>query len=151
MPDSNLPGDNQGNLVEQPIIDRLGLSEAHFHGVYTAAMERLASGDVDSAFRDLANLVLMAPMSMQFQLGLAQAALRAEVPELALQAAAAVIALAPNRPEGYLLSGQACLAMNERALAREDLADAIAKADAHPRYAAVGRMARQALVMAEGA
>jgi regulator of sirC expression with transglutaminase-like and TPR domain len=72
------------------------------------------------------------------------------VPELALQAAAAIIAIAPDRPEGFLLSGQACLAMDERDLAREDLNDAIAKADANPRFAAVGKMARQTLVMANG-
>lgn len=151
MPEKDILGEIHRRLVDEPIIERLGLTEAHFHGVYSAAMERLAGGDVDSAFRDFANLVLLAPTSVQFQLGLAQAALRAGVPELAMQAAAAIIALAPDRPEGFLLSGQACLAMDERDLALEDLNDAIAKADAHPRFAALGRMARQSLVMASGA
>jgi predicted Zn-dependent protease len=114
-------------------------------------MEKLAAGDVASAFREFGMLVLLAPMSVQYQLGLAQAALRAGSPELAMQAAAVIIGLAPDRPEGFLLSGQACLAMEEPALAREDLGDAIARADAHPRFAAIGKLARQTLVAAESA
>lgn len=151
MGEQDIMGEIQRGLVDEPIIERLGLTEAHFSINYQKAMEKLAAGDIPGAFRDIANLVLIAPSSVQFQLGLARVALQAGVPELAMQAAAAIIALAPDRPEGFLLSGQACLAMGEPALAREDLADAIARADAHPRYAAIGKIARQSLILAEGA
>lgn len=144
-------GEIQRQLVDHPIIDRLGLTEAHFSINFTRAMEKLEAGDVASAFRELGTLVLMAPTSVQFQLGLAQAALRAGIPELAMQAAAVIIGIEPDRPEGFLLSGQACLAMGEPALAREDLTDAITRADSHPRFAAIGRIARQTLIAAEGA
>lgn len=151
MQKQDVLGEIQRQLIDEPIITRLGLSEQHFSVSYNRAMEKLAAGDTVSAFRDIGNLVLLAPTSVQFQLGLAQVALKAGVPELAMQAAAAIIALAPDRPEGFLLSGQACLAMGEPALAREDLTDAIARADAHPRYAALSKIARQTLVAAEGA
>lgn len=151
MQEQDYLGEIQRQLIEQPIVERLGLTEKHFAVSYNRAMEKLAAGDTPAAFRDIANLVLLAPTSVQFQLGLAQVALQAGLPELAMQAAAAIIALAPDRPEGFLLSGQACLAMGEPALAREDLADAIARADANPRYAALARIARQTLVAAEGA
>lgn len=144
-------GEIQRQLVDHPIIDRLGLTEAHFSINYNRAMEKLAAGDIAAAFRDFGTLVLLAPMSVQYQLGLAQAALQANAPELAMQAAAVIIGLAPDRPEGFLLSGQACLAMGEPALAREDLTDAIALADAHPRFAAIGKIARQTLIAAESA
>jgi predicted Zn-dependent protease len=147
--EQDILGEIQRQLVDVPIIERLGLTEAHFSASYAKAMEKLETGDIPAAFRDIAGLVLMAPTSVQFQLGLAQVALQAGVPELAMQAAAAIIALAPDRPEGFLLSGQACLAMGEPALAREDLADAIALADKNPRYAALGRIARQSLILTE--
>lgn len=151
MLEQEILGEIQRRLVDEPIIERLGLTEDHFASSYAKAMAKMEAGELSAAFRDMANLVLLAPNSVQFQLGLAQVALRANVPELAMQSAAAIIALAPDRPEGFLLSGQACLAMGEPALAREDLTDAITRADAHPRFAAVGRIARQTLVMAEGA
>jgi predicted Zn-dependent protease len=149
--EQDILGEIQRRLVDEPIIERLGLSEAHFHGTYSQAMEKLAAGDLQAAFRDIAILVLLAPTSVNFQMGLAQIALRAGVPELAMQAAAAIIAIAPDRPEGFLLSGQACLAMDEPELAREDLQDAITRADAHPRFAALGKIARQSLIIAMGA
>lgn len=149
MLEQNYLGEIQRLLVDEPIIERLGLTEAHFSATYAKAMEKLEAGDVPAAFRDMASLVLLAPTSVQFQLGLAQVALQANVPELAMQAAAAIIAFAPDRPEGFLLSGQACLAMGEPGLAREDLADAIALADANPRYAALGRIARQSMILTE--
>lgn len=144
-------GEIQRQLIDEPIIQRLGLTEAHFGINYSRAMEKLEAGDIPGAFKDIASLVLLAPTSVKFQLGLAQIALRAGVPELAMQAAAAIIALAPSRPEGFLLSGQACLAMGEIALAREDLTDAITRADANARYAALGRIARQTLLATENA
>ena len=149
MLEQDFLGEIQRQLVDVPIIERLGLTESHFSATYAKAMEKLEAGDIPAAFRDMASLVLVAPTSVQFQLGLAQVALRANVPELAMQAAAAIIAFAPDRPEGFLLSGQACLAMGERGLAREDLADAIALADANPRYASIGRIARQSMILTE--
>ena len=151
MLDKDILGEIQRNLVDEPMIERLGLTEAHFDTIYNRAMERLDAGDIEAAFRDMGNLVLLAPTSVQFQFGLAQVALQADLPELAMQAAAVIVALAPDRPEGFLLSGQACLKMGEHELAREDLADAISRSDAQPRYAAIGRMARQSLVLAGGA
>lgn len=150
MSERDSAGEMVRRLVENPPMGRLGLTEGHFQGVFNQAMEKLEAGNVDAAFKDMANLVLLSPTSVQFQLGLAEIALRAGVPELAMQAAAAAIAIAPDRPEGFLLSGQACLAMNETKFAQEDLADAIAKADASPRYAAVAKAARQALILAGG-
>lgn len=149
--EKDILGEIQKNLVEDSIMNRLGLTEDHFESIYNRAMERLEGGDVDAAFRDMGNLVLLSPTSVQFQFGLAQVALQAELPELAMQAAAVIITLAPDRPEGFLLSGQACLAMGEHDLAREDLADAITRSDANPRYAMIGKIARQSLVMAGGA
>lgn len=151
MLEQDILGEIQRRLVDEPIIERLGLKERHFASNFRAAMKKMEDGDLPAAFKDMANLVLLAPTSVQFQLGLAQVALRANVPELAMQAAAAIIALAPDRPEGFLLSGQACLAMGEVSLAQEDLADAISRADAHPRFAALGRIARQTLILMDEA
>ena len=140
----------QQEMVEEPIMARLGLAEDHFHGVMVGASRKLAAGKPMEALQDYSNLVLISPLSVEFQIGLADSASQAGFPELAMQAAAFVIQNAPDRPEGYLLSGKACLAMGEPELAKEDFSDALAKAEASSEYKDAAKIARSFLTKLGG-
>jgi len=70
-------------------------------------------------------LVLCEPTNIDFQVGLANCALLLNQHHLALQAASAIVALAPSDARGYFLSGRACLALGHYAEAAEDLRDAV--------------------------
>lgn len=115
-------------LVENPLLARLGLEPSDLYGPMMQARNELLAGNAEGAFQKFARLVLVDPMNVEFQLGMGEAALALELPEIAMQSAALIITEAPDRPEGFLLSGRACLAMGEPALALEDLADAESRA-----------------------
>ncbi len=82
-------------------------------------------GAVRDALQIYIGLVLSEPCHVEGQIGLAGCALQNGQDAFALQAASLVIALAPTDPRGYLLSGQACLALRQTKEAKEDLTDAI--------------------------
>jgi len=93
-----------------------------------AAANQAASIAARGAFREAieiyATLALLDPMNVEFQVGLATCATELSEHDLAIQAAATIITLAPSDPRGYLLSGKNCLMIGHYQEAREDLADA---------------------------
>ena len=138
-------------LVETPLLKDLGLEPNDMHGIVVRATDKLENGRSVEAFLDFAALVLLDPTSIEFQIGLAEASLAANQPELALQTAAIVITEDPSRAEGFFLSGRACLAIGEPSLAVEDLHDAIARAEGKAELTELTRSARQLLIVAEAA
>ena len=124
-------------FIDRPIAAQLGFDAEDLGGAVKLAQTRLAEGRDIEAFQMFCGLVLIDPTHMDFQLGLAESALAAGAPEMALQSAALVISQHPDWPQGYFLSGRACLALGDTAAAAEDFADAIAHAgSAHPDIAA---------------
>lgn len=125
---------------------RFGLSSTDLLPIARKAAQKLGSQEVEEALQLFAQLVLACPDNRDFQIGLAEAALLADQPALALQAATAAIAYQPERADGYLLSGRACLALDDRAAAQEDFAEALSRARAMPEDKAQIRIG----VLAEG-
>lgn len=124
-------------FVERPIAAQLGIDAKDLGGAVKLAQTRLSEGRDLEAFQMFCGLVLLDPTHMDFQIGLAESALAAGAPEMALQSAALVITAHPDWPHGYFLSGRACLALDDPAAAAEDFADAITHAGtAHPDIAA---------------
>ncbi len=124
-------------FLDRPIAAQLGFEAEELGGAVKLAQTRLAEGRNLEAFQMFCGLVLMDPSHMDFQLGLAESALAAGAPEMALQSAALVISQHPDWPQGYFLSGRACMALGDPAAAAEDFADAITHAGtARPELAA---------------
>jgi len=117
-------------LVSGAIRKKLGLKSMDLHLGLDLARNQLQRGATTEAFRTYVALVLCDPSDPELQIGLANCALTIGENELGLQAASAVVALAPSDPRGYYLSGRACLGLGHYAEAREDLTDAITFAKA---------------------
>lgn len=110
-------------VVETPLMQRLGLKDGDLHGAAVAATFALQTGDFQKALKDFAYLVVLDPINPDFHAGLAEAALGLEEFSIALQSASVVVASKPTSPDGYFLSARACLGMGEFALALEDVAE----------------------------
>ena len=110
-------------VVETPLMQRLGLRDGDLHGAAVAATLALRSGDLQKALKDFAYLVVLDPTNADFHAGLAEAALSLDEFFIALQSASVVVAAKPTSPDGYFLSARACLGMGEMGLALEDLAE----------------------------
>lgn len=104
---------------------RLGLSTEQLRVGLAVAQNHIARGAYAEAFRMYVSLVLCNPLHVDFQVGLAQAAGLIGENHIAIQAASAVIALAPKDPRGYLLSGRACFGICSYQEAYEDLSEAL--------------------------
>ena len=78
--------------------------------------------------RRAAVLSLLDPTDPALQGEFSEAALAAGEPEVALQAASALVALAPRDPRGFELSARSCAALGLIAEAREDATDAQVRA-----------------------
>lgn len=117
-------------LLNGMIGTALGLQPNDLRLGLDIAKSQLERGRPAEALKSYAMLVLCEPTNVDFQVGLANCALRIEEYHLALQAASAVVALRPRDPRGYLLSGRACIGLSAPAEAREDLTDAVTFAKA---------------------
>ena len=104
---------------------RLGLSTEQLRVGLSVAQNHVARGAYVEAFRIYMSLVLCDPLHVDFQVGLAQSAALLGEDHIAIQAASAVIALAPKDPRGYLLSGRSCFAVASYQEAHEDLTEAL--------------------------
>lgn len=104
--------------------EALGFGKQDLVAIAMMARQALTDGDAALAFRSYALLVLVDPQTLSYQIGLAESALAAEAPDAALQAASAIVATQPDNPQGYFLSGRACMALGLLNEAREDLTDA---------------------------
>lgn len=142
--DSNTREAMVQSLVGGALRKELGIESADLQIGLDVARRHLQRGAAAEAMRIYVALVLCDPMVVDFQVGLANCALQLEENPLALQAASAVIALAPRDSRGYLLSGRACLALGHQAEAEEDLRDAVTFGQAE-RNAVVVNDARQLL------
>ncbi|PLL11180.1 hypothetical protein C0V75_18035 [Tabrizicola sp. TH137] len=111
-------------VVEQPLMQRMGLKDGDLYGAAVAATASLRSGDFDKALNAFAHLLLLDPVNPDFHAGLAEAALGVNDYAIALQSASVVVAANPSAPDGYFLSARACIGLKEPALALEDLAEA---------------------------
>lgn len=136
-------------IAEGAIRKHLGLETDDLSAGLDVAKGLIERGEFQRAMQIYLGLVLCDPLVVDFQVGLANCALLVDEAPLALQAASAVVALAPADPRGYVLSGRACLALGAFTEACEDLADAVEKAEAgHDRTLA--EQARTLLSLAEG-
>lgn len=128
---------------------QFGLSRNDLLPVARQARQKLNSGQPKEALSLFGQLVLGCPDDRDFQIGLAHAALASDEPELALQAATAAIVFEPTRADGYLLSGRACLALEDFGAAEEDFAEAVTRAASTTpegdSQAAIGQVAQSCL------
>ncbi|WP_062012783.1 hypothetical protein [Aureimonas sp. AU4] len=106
----------QGELGRQ-----FGIEARHLDVAASMAGDLARRGAHDRALRLYATIVLCDPQHRAAQAGLASGALEVGAPYIAIQAAAVLIAGAPDDPLGYLLSGKGCLLAQEWPEAREDL------------------------------
>lgn len=113
-------------LLKGELRDKLGLSTEHLRVGLSVARNHLTRGAPLEALRIYVALVLCEPTNVDFQIGLANCAGVLGEHHLALQAASAVIALAPKDARGYLLSGRSCMMIQAFSEAKEDLEDALA-------------------------
>jgi len=115
-------------LLRGELRNRLGLSSEQLRIGLSVARNHMTRGAPLEALRVYVTLVLCEPTNVDFQIGLANCAGVLGEHHLALQAASAVIALAPKDARGYLLSGRSCMMISAFAEAKEDLEDALALA-----------------------
>jgi Flp pilus assembly protein TadD len=117
--------DAQRLIAQGAIRKALGLEPVDLRLGLDVARNQLQKGAVGEAFRTYATLVVCDPSDPELQVGLANCALHVGENNLALQAASAVVALAPSDARGYFFSGRACMALGHFAEAKEDLTEAI--------------------------
>ncbi|MEM8797290.1 MAG: pathogenicity island protein [Pseudomonadota bacterium] len=104
---------------------RLGLGKNELETALAVANTRLNSGDPFKAFELYSMIVLCSPMEIEHQAGLANCALQIQEYTLALNAASAMVALAPKDERGYYFSAAACLGLEAYDEAFEDVVDAM--------------------------
>lgn len=103
----------------------MGVDPANLRIGVDLAKARRSAGALGEALGLYATLALMDMNEPDYQLGLADVAFEMGEYALCVQAACCYVAQRPMRPEGYFLSGAACLALGQIAEAREDLEDAL--------------------------
>jgi Flp pilus assembly protein TadD len=123
-------------LLDGELRKRLGLTPEQLRIGLMVARNHLTRGAPADALKIYVALVLCDPLNVDFQVGLANCASVLGEHHVALQAASAVIALAPADPRGYLLSGRSCMMLGNYAEAREDLGDALTFANGNETVAA---------------
>ncbi|MEL6840622.1 MAG: pathogenicity island protein [Pseudomonadota bacterium] len=115
----------QDLVLNGALAKELKLGDGELDVALAMANAQLKSGNLQKAMGTYAMLVLCRPLSVEYQCGLANCALQMQEYEIALQAASAVIGLAPRDCRGYYFSGAACLGLGHLNEAREDIADAL--------------------------
>lgn len=107
----------------------LGLKQEDLDVILYVANVKLKEGDLVTAYRMYSTVVLCEPNRFKHQQGLANVCLKIGEFEAAIQAASVMVALEPENPLGYYFSGDACVALGHDVEAREDLAEALSRAD----------------------
>lgn len=129
--DAALDPDGEG-FMGGAVRDALGLDADDLQIALTLAGRDVERGAFDRALRTYAALALCEPRNPEFQLGLANCAMRMEQYELGLQAATLAIAFAPQDARSWLVSGRCRVGLaRPSAEARHDLgqAEALGLAD----------------------
>lgn len=119
------PADMAARLFSGELRRTLGLTMDDLAIGDRLARNHMAKGSYEEALRMYCSLVLCEPTEPRFQIGLACAAFELGQHYIALQAASAVIALVPDDPRGYLISGKCCMMIDQYAEAREDFEEAL--------------------------
>ncbi len=112
-------------ILEGALGKELGLGDRELGLALAVANMKLKSGNAEKALSMYAILVLCKPLDVEYQCGLANCAVQMQEYEMALQAASAIIGLAPRDCRGYYFSGAACLGLGKISEAREDVSDAM--------------------------
>ena len=118
----------RAELAAGALGQKLGLNHADLNVGLHVAKGMMERGSLGEAFRIYTALVLCEPGNVEFQVGLSNCAVIMGENSLALQAASAIVAMAPKDPRGYFLSGRACLALGQWLEAEEDFRDALSHA-----------------------
>lgn len=140
--------DTLAQFLDGQLGKRLGLTPEQLRIGLSVARNHLTRGAPAEALKIYVALVLCDPLNVDFQVGLANCASVLGEHHVALQAASAVIALAPRDPRGYLLSGRSCMMLGNYAEAKEDLEDALAFVGADETVATEARHLLERLAMA---
>lgn len=117
-------------LLGSHLLASLDLAEGDFDAGLMLAANAMRNGHLAEALRLYATMAICQPMNYEIQLGLANCAVEAQQHYVAMQAAAVLIALYPQDPRGYIISGKACLHAGLHVEAREDFRQTIAVAEA---------------------
>lgn len=136
-------------MTHAPSAPATPLDPADLAAAARQAHDKLCAGEAQAALDAYALLILTDPHNPDLLLGLAEAALGAGAPDVALTSCNALIALAPDTPAAWLVSGRACLALGDSAAARDDLAEAQRRAMAS-RAPQIADLARRYLALADG-
>jgi tetratricopeptide (TPR) repeat protein len=112
-------------FLQGGVRKELGLESVDLRPGLDIAKNHLKKGAMAEAMQTYVALVLCEPMNIDFQVGLANCAVQMQENHLALQAASAIIALAPTDPRGHFLSGRASLGLGFYTEATEDLQKAM--------------------------
>ncbi|MGV6872538.1 tetratricopeptide repeat protein [Pseudochelatococcus sp. B33] len=121
--------DSSAPDAAQSIREYLGLKVEHLLPGLDIAANHLRRGEHAEALRTYSTLVLMDPTEARFQRGLAECALETGDFHLASLAASSLIAGAPDKPEGYLMSGRAFFGLRDFDAAIEDFREAVRLAE----------------------
>lgn len=119
------PADIAARLFAGELRTVVGLEAQDLAVGERVARNHMEKGSHGEALRLYCCLVLCEPSRTSFQIGLASAAFELGEYYIALQAASAAIALAPDDPRPYLISGKCCMMIDQYDEAREDFADAM--------------------------
>lgn len=112
-------------FLDGAVRDALELDPDDLQIALALAGRDVERGAYPRALRTYATLTLCEPRNAEFQLGLANCAMRMEQYELGLQAATLAIAFAPADPRAWLVSGRCRVGLGRPAdEARHDLAEA---------------------------
>lgn len=128
-PESTTQASGLEQLLDGGLRQELGLEPEDLTAALAVANAKMKSGDAASALKIYQALVLCDPLHYPFLQGLANAALKTEYYEAALEMGAAMITLQPDNGVGYYFSAGACLALGHMSEAREDVTDALAFAE----------------------
>lgn len=109
----------------QSIREHLGLEVEHLLPGLDIAANLLRRGEHAEALRTYSLLVLCDPAEIRFQHGLATCALETGEFHLAALAGSAIVAGAPDDPEGYFISGRAFFGLRDFDAAIDDFRRAI--------------------------
>lgn len=85
----------------------------------------LMKGEKEEALRTYAYMVMLDPLNLDFQFGLANCALAMEHYPMASQAASAIISIDPTHARAYYVSGRCSFALGNKEEALEDLRKAV--------------------------
>lgn len=111
-------------LAEQDFSNILGLDEFSRGMAFNRAAALVLQGRTEEAFQIYTALAMLSPLDSEALIGMARCAMTMLDHDSAMHIAAAIIAIAPTDPRGFLISGKSCFMLGLFDEALEDLRDA---------------------------